>query len=59
MAVAHSLLVVMYALLTRRERYRDLGANYFDERSRERVQHRLVTRLERLGYRVELTPKAA
>jgi transposase len=33
-AVAHSILVVTYHLLTRREPNQDLGGNYFDERKR-------------------------
>ncbi len=55
-AVAHSLLVIIYYVLTRKEAYRDLGPNYFDERERVAVERRTVHRLERLGYRVELVP---
>jgi hypothetical protein len=32
---------------------------YFDARNRQRVQQRLVQRLERLGYSVNLQPVAA
>jgi transposase len=38
--------------------YRDLGANYFDERERQAVERRLVHRLEALGYTVSLQPAA-
>jgi transposase len=56
-AVAHSLLVIVYVLLTRKqEGYQDLGTNYFDERDRQAVQRRLVRRLEALGYTVALQP---
>jgi transposase len=55
-AVAHSILVIAYHVLTRREPYRDLGPTYFDEHARERVEERLVRRLKRLGYTVELKP---
>ncbi len=55
-AVAHSLLVTGYYLITRRQDYRDLGHNYFDERNREAVKRRAVQRLERLGFQVTLTP---
>ena len=55
-AVGHSILIIAYYLLLRDEPYRDLGGNYFDERKRDRVQRRLVSRLERLGYQVTLTP---
>ena len=53
-AVGHSILVIVYHILTRRQPYQDLGATYFDERNRQRVEQRLVHRLERLGYVVNL-----
>lgn len=59
MAVAHSILVIVYHVLTRREPYRDLGVNYFDERDRAAVERRTIRRLERLGYRVELVSQPA
>lgn len=55
-AVGHSILVIAYHVLTRHEPYRDLGSNYFDEQDRQRVEDRLVRRLKRLGYDVELKP---
>ncbi len=58
-AVGHSILVVSYHLLKKGTSYIDLGANYFDERGRDLIQRRLVHRLERLGYKVELQPVAA
>lgn len=57
-AVGHSILVISYHLLTRRQAYSDLGANYFDERDRNSVQRRCVKRLEKLGFKVELQPTA-
>lgn len=57
-AVGHSILVISYHLLTRRQTYSDLGANYFDERDRNSVQRRCVKRLEKLGFKVELQPTA-
>jgi transposase len=58
-AVGHSILTIAYHLLTRGEVYHDLGASYFDQRDQRAVQRRLVTRLERLGHQVTLTPVAA
>ena len=55
-AVGHTLLVIIYHLLTRREEYRELGGNYFDERDKQVVTRRLVQRLEKLGYDVNLQP---
>jgi transposase len=55
-AVGHTLLVIIGHLLTRREEYRELGGNYFDERDKQAVTRRLVQRLEQLGYDVNLQP---
>jgi transposase len=57
-ALGHTILIVVYHLLTRKQPYQDLGAAYFDTRDQRRVEHRLVQRLERLGYRVSLQPNA-
>ena len=53
-AVAHTVLVIVYHVLTRRAPYRELGGAYFDHLDRQRVERRLVGRLERLGYTVTL-----
>lgn len=58
-AVAHSILVIAYHVLTRKEPYHDLGSNYFDKRDRAHVEKRLSRRLERLGYNVTLKPVGA
>jgi transposase len=59
-AVGHTIPVIVYHLITDNESfYQDLGVHYFDERDRERVQRRLVHRLEALGYTVSLEPVAA
>ena len=55
-AVGHTLLVIIYHVLSEDTDYSDLGGNYFDERDRQAVQRRLVRRLEQLGYQVSLTP---
>jgi transposase len=57
-AVGHTVLVLVYTLLTRRQPYQDLGAAYFDQREQQRVERRLVQRLERLGYQVSVEPRA-
>jgi transposase len=56
LAVAHSILVIAYHVLQRRQPYRELGPNFFDERDKTHVQRRLVHRLEKLGFTVELHP---
>jgi transposase len=55
-AVAHTLLVMIYHILSDEQDYKELGGNYFDELDRHAVQKRLVRRLERLGYEVRLEP---
>jgi hypothetical protein len=57
-AVAHSLLVIISALLTHGSTYAELGAASFDERDRQRTSQRLVARLEHLGYCVNLQATA-
>jgi transposase len=60
-AVAHSMLVIAYCLLSRHESYRELGGDYFDRQRPAATAKRLVQRLENLGYRVilEAPPQVA
>lgn len=58
-AVAHSLLVTIYSFTMAGELYRDLGLDYFDQLNKEHLQRSLVKRLEKLGNRVSLEPKAS
>ena len=58
-AVAHSLLVIIYHLLTTGEVYRELGADYFDRRNQQALARRLIKRLSSLGYTVTLELQAA
>jgi len=53
-AVAHSILVIAYHIIKDRVPYRDLGAQYFDERNRDVLERRLVARLEALGNTVSI-----
>jgi transposase len=58
-AVAHTLLIIVYHVLADGTVYRELGANHFDERDRAGVKRRAVRRLEQLGYKVTVEPLAA
>ena len=58
-AVAHSILVSAYHLLTEHTAYQDFGADYFDQRDRAAVVRRATQRLERLGYTVTLQQRAS
>ena len=53
-AVAHSLLVIAYHIIARREPYRELGADYVDHQRPIATANRLVKRLRGLGYEVQL-----
>lgn len=55
-AVAHSMLVSAYWMLTRDEPYRDLGADWLSRRNDESHTRRLVAQLERLGHHVVIQP---
>jgi len=57
-AVGHSILVAVYHMLRAGTSYHDLGPAHFDERDRKAIEHRLVRRLEGLGYTVTLQPAA-
>jgi transposase len=60
-AVAHSLLVIAYYLLSDpAAKYADLGADYFQKlQAPEHQAERMIRKLKRLGYHVEITKEAA
>ena len=57
-AVAHSLLVVVYHVLKTGKPYVELGVDYFDQLDATRIERHHVRRLEQLGYNVTLSPLA-
>ena len=59
MAVSHSLIAIVCAILALSTTFTDLGITYFDERDRAQVRRRLTGRLETLGYQVSVSPVAA
>ncbi len=56
-AVARSLLVSIYHMLTHQEAYQDLGSDYFQERRKESKVDYLTRQLSKLGYEVQLMPQ--
>lgn len=58
-AVGHSILVIIYQMLKDNETYDELGHNYFEERDREAIKHSLITRLERMGWKVKVEDPAS
>ena len=59
LAVAHSIMVSVFHMLSRNAPYRELGANCFDEQRRHYMVDRLTLRIEHLDYRVHLKPLPA
>lgn len=58
-AVAHTMLVGIWWMLTNNVDYLELGGDYFEQRTDQAAQtRRLVRQLERLGHQVNLTPAA-
>ncbi len=53
-AVAHKILIGAYHILKYRVPYKELGANYLDERKKDRIARSYVKRLTMLGYAVTL-----
>lgn len=58
-ALAHTILGIVYHMLSRGTVYADLGPDFFERRDTERVTRDLVNKLERLGHKVILEPQAA
>ncbi len=57
-AVAHSILRIVWHLLDHDCEYVDLGSRFLEERDRQQIERRLVRRLEGFGYTVKLEPAA-
>lgn len=54
-AVAHTILTIVYHLLKGGQSYKELGADYFDLRQREYLIKQSVKRIEGLGFQVTIT----
>jgi transposase len=58
-AVAASILTIVYYMIRDGTPYRDLGINHFATRDRTRAARRLLARLQQLGYKVSVTEAVA
>jgi transposase len=56
LAVAASILTAVYHMLKQGIPYRDLGANYFTQRDKQRLTAKMVRKLTDLGFAVTLEP---
>ena len=55
-AVAASILTAAYHMLKNGTFYKDLGTDYFDHRAKPKQVHRVIGRLQNLGFAVQITP---
>ena len=58
-AVAHSILVIMYHMIGNGTEYYERGSAYFDQLNSSSTQRWLTKRLETLGFKVTLEPLGA
>jgi transposase len=57
--VAASILTAAYEMLKTGALYEDLGSHHFDKSGKAKTIHRLVSRLQNLGFAVQITPVPA
>lgn len=55
-AIGRSIIVSIWHMLSRRQPYQDLGADYYDQRRKESKVSYLTKQLTRLGFTVQLDP---
>jgi hypothetical protein len=61
LAIAHTILIMAYHIIKEQCLYRELGIDYFDRLNEQRLIKRLKSRIETLGYKVDVKklPEAA
>jgi transposase len=57
-AVGHTILIIVYHILSRRTPYQELGGNYFERQNAQAQKNRLVRKLEALGLKVTVEKAA-
>ncbi|EJY56432.1 competence protein ComEA helix-hairpin-helix repeat-containing protein [Alicyclobacillus hesperidum URH17-3-68] len=57
-AVAHSILTIVYHMLRRRQPYIELGATYYETRKKDAYVKQTVRKLQSLGFEVVVKPVA-
>ncbi len=58
LAVAHSMLVTIYAVLKNQVDFQDLGEHHFDQANQDKFKTYCVRKLEAMGHHVILQPAA-
>ena len=59
MAVAHTLLIMIYHMLRNHQAYRELGEDHYEKLNPEAKVNKLVRQIAKLGFAADLTPVAA
>lgn len=59
LAVAHSMLIAIYHILSDKVAFRDLGADYYDSFNRDRKINSYLKRLKALGWQPDAIPSSA
>ena len=59
LAVAHSMLIAIYHILSKKVAFRDLGADYYDSFNRDRKINSYLKRLKALGWEPDSIPSSA
>lgn len=57
-AVAHSMLIAIYHMLSTGEIFKDLGCNYYNQFNKERKANNMLKKLKALGYEVTIATVA-
>lgn len=57
-AVGHTILTIAYHILTRKQEYIELGADFYDKRRKDTVIRQTLKRLESLGVKVSIEQSA-
>jgi len=58
-AVEHAMLRAIWHMLKHKKYHEDLGVDYFERRQGDQIKRHHVRRLEKLGYEVQVTRRAA
>lgn len=54
LAIGHTILIMAYHIIKEQCTYRELGADYFDRLNEQHLIKHLTSRIQTLGYQVEL-----
>lgn len=54
LALAHTTLIMAYHIIKEQRTYKELGADYFDRLNEQHILKRLTSRIQALGYKVDL-----